>query len=525
MKKINVSNGGFNKFRALFSQGIYRFRNLSTYKHLLIAYLIVTILGAAILMLPIARNPGTSVSFMDALFTAASAFSDTGLVSVDTHATWSYFGQAIIAILILNGGIGLFSLKVYIINIIFGRQISFNSNLVLSTERGSIKIGISRNLIKVSITLLLIFTLISAVILTLYFYYSDFDTSYCQDRCKNSINPQWNWAASFRFGLFHAISALNNAGFDIIGADSLAPYYFNYGIQILFMILFVVGGIGFPVIYDVYLRVKSWFTKETFRWSLFTKLSMITYVLVSLVGIGLVLIYEIATRPSQDLQTIWTDNRFGTKGDKIMAFIFNTLSTRNAGFSTISMLDLTPNSNFIYIILMFIGSAPSSTAGGIRTTTIAIIVLGIWNRIRGRREVRAFGRVVESSTVERAFIVFLASLFLVLIVCGISATAFEQYGGKINTPGFRPVDISNSLFAKSTDRYTFLSIVFEAASAFGTTGLSLGITKGLSTSSKVFMIIIMFIGQLGVSSTILLWGRRNSQAKRYTYVSQDITIG
>lgn len=207
-----------------------------------------------------------------------------------------------------------------------------------------------------------------------------------------------------------------------------------------------------------------------------------------------------------------------------MAFIFNTMSTRNAGFSTISMYDLSFNTNFIYVILMFIGSAPSSTAGGIRTTTIAIALLGLWGRIRGRDRVRAFGLRIEPKTVERAYIIFLTSIFLVIIVSGIGITSFSDYGGKINTPGFLPIN-SGSIFANSDSRFSFISIVFETASAFGTTGLSQGITNALSVSSKIFLIIIMFIGQLGLSATILVWGRRNSKAKRYAYVTQDVAIG
>lgn len=200
------------------------------------------------------------------------------------------------------------------------------------------------------------------------------------------------------------------------------------------------------------------------------------------------------------------------------------MSTRNAGFFTINMNDLSFNSHFVFVILMFIGSAPSSTAGGIRTTTIAIAVLGLWNKIRGRDEVRAFQRTIAPKTVERAYIIFLTSIFLVVVVAGVGITSFEDYGGKINTPNYLPID-SGSILAKPTDRFSFLAIIFEAASAFGTTGLSMGITPGISNSAKVFLIILMFIGQLGLSSTILVWGRRNSRSKRYSYVTQDITIG
>lgn len=520
MKKKREVKHDFARISNKFTRIIYRFRSLSTYKHLLILYLLVTFLGAGILMFPISQNSGVSVNFMDALFVSASAFSDTGLISVVTSETWSYFGQAIIAILILNGGFGLFSLKVYIINILLKIPMSFKTNLALSTERGTDKIGSSKRIIKVSITIFLILILFFSMILTICFYISTPDMI----NYPKTINPHHDLATSFRFGLFHTISAINNAGFDIIGSNSLAPYYTNYTIQIIFIILLVIGGIGYPVIYDVYQWIIAKFSGKQFRWSLFTKLSMITYALVTIFGISLVIVYE-TTISSKEL-AIWHSNNplFGSHGDKIMAFIFNTFSTRNAGFATISMYDLSFNTQTIFIILMFIGSAPCSTAGGIRTTTLAIVLMGLWNRIRGRVSVRVFKSVIAHETVERAFIVFITSLFLLLIVSGISITSFSAYGGKINTEGFFPCD-NNSILAKPQDRFTFIAIIFETASAFGTTGLTMGITNGLSVSAKIMLIITMFIGQLGISSSILVWGRRNSRSKKYTYVTQDVTTG
>ncbi len=192
---------------------------------------------------------------------------------------------------------------------------------------------------------------------------------------KLGISPYGSWSDAFRFGVFHTISALNNSGFDIVGPQSLAPYYFQFGLQLMFMLLFIIGGIGYPVIYDCYLYFKSKFTKQPFRWSLFSKLSMVTYVIVALVGIALVVVFEMTIKNER---SFWksSDAVFGNAGDRVMALIFNTMSTRNAGFSTISMYDLSRYSLFVYIILMFIGSAPSSTAGGIRTTTLAIIIMG-----------------------------------------------------------------------------------------------------------------------------------------------------
>ena len=542
---------------------VYWFRSLSIVKHILVLYLFITLLGSLLLFTPQARTAGHSVSFVDSLFTSASAFSDTGLAIHTTSETWSMFGQAVIAILILIGGIGWFALKVYLFNIIFGRPIAYATRIALATERGSGVIGSTRRLIKISVSIMFIIIILFSVILTIYFYnvsgsMGGYDTD---NPGKSGLAPingamKVGWSNNFlgqsakgdlglsiRYGIFHSISALNNAGFDIIGGHSIAGFYHNIGLQIIFIILFVIGGIGYPVIYDIYLFIRSKFTKEKFKWSLFTKISMTAYVSITLIGIGATFWIETTAHDktglvgtAHNVPSFWHDKTNGSSGDKSMALIFNTMSTRNAGFSTIKMGQLSRATLVVYIALMFIGSAPASTAGGIRTTTMAVVFMGIVSKLRSRERVQAFGKRIPTDTVTRSYIVTVTAFMIVMLAGVIGATSLSVGGGLANDgwQSWNPsyvIPPSNGITGTGTfgevifKRYDFTEVLFEVGSAFGTTGLSVGLTPYLSLASKITLILVMFIGQLGISSSLLVWGKRKSSSKHYSYTKEDISIG
>ena len=529
MKK-NSNRKIFKKIKNFGSSIIYKFHSLLFVKRIFIFYLFITILGSLILYLPICQNKGLNISYIDALFTSASSFSDTGLTTLITAKTWTYFGQGIIAILILVGGIGWFSLKVYLFNILLGRPISFTTRQTLSAERGSLKQGNVKSIVKVSITILFILIILFTFILSIYFYFikpdaNPFNNHQIQKPLNMIIgeNAYHNIATSFRWGLFHSISALNNAGFDIIGAHSLQPYYYKYGVQIIFIILFIIGGIGFPVIYDIYLWTRSKFTKEQFRWSLFTKISCTAYVALALIGLSMTFMFEILQNNTLHHETFWNNSHFGNKENKIMAIIFNTFSTRNAGFATIDMNYLSSPTIIVYIIMMFIGSAPSSTAGGIRTTTIAIICLGLWSKIRGKKSVTVFNRRIPKDTVSKCYIIMTTAIFIVMIISLVSLTSFESFGGSIKQ-GSGPI-LNDKGQATGEFYHSYIDLFFETSSAFGTTGLSMGITSHISLISKVLIILLMFIGQLGISSTLLVWDNKQNKLKKYELVKEDVTTG
>ncbi|WP_245579608.1 potassium transporter TrkG [Mycoplasma leonicaptivi] len=541
---------------------------------------------------------------MNALFTTASAFSDTGLVVYDTFSHWNMFGQAIIAILILVGGLGIFALKFFIINYLFKKPIkSLNELEMIKNERGYDDVNNVYKVIKSSIKFILITILISSIAMSFYFFFtqpahtfgiSEILKDNASDKSAIFINPKGNWELSFRFGFFHTISAINNAGFDIISGNSLLPYYQNYTLQIWFIILLIIGGIGYPVIYDFkkYFSYKFFKKREKYYFSIFTKVSMITYSLVFLLGFIIIISFETA---SQSADTLWNkvyipkyhyndyinwiselgkykstnkeiynelislvhktnkddlhfeisktlfdkitflpneDSRslqfylqqgyvYGSNFDKILATIFTSLSTRSAGFAVADIRDFTRGSIIVLIIMMFIGAAPASTGGGIRTTTFALILMSTFSVLTGRKKVRLFKRSIEEKTVQMSVQVLIITFILILVSVLICMTSLETYGGTIHTDDItlnKSRDLSSTFFDSE-------HIWFEVTSAFGTTGLSTGVTKQLNAVSKIVLIVVMFVGQFGVSSTLLVWRKKKSNERNYEYVTTDIVIG
>ncbi len=498
-----MKNKNKNKKGYFFKKVRNFFFNLSNIKIIFITYLMVTIISSLLLLSSFSHNEGISVTYIDALFTAASAFSDTGLTTLITSETWSMFGQAVIAILILLGGIGIFALKVYIFNFIFGRALKMSTINILGKERSSKDINLSKKTIIVSITLIISLVVISSFILSFIFYFE----APSNIGVEPSNNPVGNIGLSIRFAIFHSISAINNAGFDIIGSNSLVPYYSVYSIQIIFMFLFIVGGIGYPVLYDTYSWIKHKIKKMPgkYSFSLFSKISCISYLIISIIGLLLTFAFETTSMRSVagDEVPMWQDTT-QTTGSKVMAIFFNTFSTRNAGFSTINLEELSQPTIIIYSIMMFIGSAPSSTAGGIRTTTIALVILSIWSKIRGIPNVRVFNRKIPQETTNTAGIVFSISILFVFLVSFITMSSIH------NNP---------------TQNFGYIDVIFEVSSAFGTTGLSTGLTSHLNIISKFVLILTMFIGQLGISSTILVWRSNKNKQFTFDYIEEDIAIG
>lgn len=490
------------------------FRNLSTSKKIFLVYFIITIVASLLLWADFSHNAGKEVNYIDALFTSASAFSDTGLTVVPTAITYNIFGQTVIAIVILLGGFGFFALKAYFISFFIKKAYTLRlvERNTLNAERGSAIVGDTRKIVLSSIWVLVTITIIGAIILTFYFYFVPGNFSGEIAAGNLNADPLGRVDLAIRYGFFHSISAINNAGFDIIGANSIAPYFGNYTVQIIFLILFVIGGMGYPVIYDLRMKIKYLIypkyrlAKRKHPFSLFTKISVITYVIVALIGLLLVFLFEIfLSGPS----TIWVINEINgqsvSQGDKIMAIIFNTMSTRNAGFASFDLNNMTSSSILVFSAMMFIGSAPASTAGGIRTVTLAVVILSIISRASGKQSVRVFKRRLTPEVTRGANTVLAVSVLLCTIGIFSLLTSFSvgNDNGSANV----------------------VKTIFEVTSAFGTTGLSLGITSSLNNFSKIVIILIMFIGQLGISSSILVGGNKKSKRYAYEYISEDVTIG
>ncbi len=492
-------------------------KKTSKIRYIFLIYFLIILFSSLILFFPWVRkvtpeNWWNYSNYIDSLFTLVSAFSDTGLVTLETQATWNMFGQAIIAILIFVGGTGFFALKIFILNYLFRKKFYNVDKELLLAERGDVKNQTS-NLVISSLKFIISTLVISGFILTIYFYLA-MPTPPLGEKMEVILpqSPQGNWSLSFRFGFFHAISALNNAGFDIMGGKSLMPYYGNFWLQFIIVILFIIGGIGYPVIYDInsWIKFKIKYRNERkYHWSLITKISVTTYFILSIFALAVIIPIEVF---SKNPTSFWNHMiagkyKYGAPLQKIWTVLFTVFSTRSAGFATIDLNSFSSSTLIIMTILMFIGAAPASTGGGIRTTTFAIIFVALISRISGSKTTRMFRRKINSDKVVMASNVFIISITLLMLGTIILNTSVQNYSGNLSNN-------TNSL-----------TMLFETSSAFGTAGLSLGITPNLNLGSKFILIFIMFIGQFGISSTIIVWRDKISHSNTYEYIEEDVLIG
>lgn len=466
-------------------------------------YFYTLILGAILLMTPWATTK-SQWNFLPALFTTGSAFSDTGLTVKSTANDFTFFGQIIILVLIKFGGIGLITVKLAVLSVFrFNRNTSLRERLLMQGERGSNKLGTTIDVLKAGIVVMTITEFLGSIVLFLYFYFvSNSDIAYGTG--TNTHIYHENVWLSLWGGIFHSISAVNNAGFDIVGKNSLIPFQSDYFVQWIFVIEFVIGGIGFPVFYDLY----HWFKNKThgkkFRFSLFTKITATTYILVAIFGVGGVMFIEYFSRDVDTASGKTSIFKDLSSSDALMAIFFNTMSTRNAGFYTIDLNKFHVASQIIQSLMMWIGSSPASTAGGIRTTTLAIIILTIFSIARGKINVCAFKRKIPDETVRMSFVVAFLGGFLVFLSVMI-------------------ISVENILIHQN-NAISFTQILYDVSSAFGTTGLSLFDNAKLGTVSQLSLILLMFIGQLGVSTTILAWSDRKTKTT-INRLEENVLIG
>ncbi|TPI01931.1 TrkH family potassium uptake protein [Mycoplasma struthionis] len=498
------------------------FKKIGTIRYIFFIYVLFTVVMSLLLFWNISHNADehekkVTVKYLDALFIAASAFSDTGLTTVTVTDTFNIFGQALIAFCIFVGGVGIFTIKVYVFHSLLNLKSDVLSSQVSQTERGGKNAFETKQMIKVSITFIILATIISSIIFTLMFYFNPY--GYFNDIKALEItgnrfnpylaakyNPYRNIFMSLRYGFFHSISSINNAGFDIIGDKSLQPYYKDYGLQIMTIIVFMIGGIGFPVIYDIWLKIKSTNKKnKVHRFSLFTKFTLVTYFATTAIALALTYAFELT---SSNPNTIWNQVEYGNTWDKIFAIYFQTKSTRSAGFSTVNYTNFTQPTVVLHGILMFIGFSPVSTAGGIRNTTIAVIFLSVMTMITGRQRINAFKRQIGKETLIKATNVLTIGMLLVTVFTLITF-----------------VNINNHIPNKSEFEYPMTYVLFEICSAFGNSGLSVGATKETGVVGKILLIIMMIIGQFGIPQTIKIWGKWRTVPERYQFIYEDVSIG
>ena len=425
----------------------------------------VILVGALILTLPISTTSGESTNFLDALFTATSAVCVTGLIVVDTGTYWNMFGQTVIMILIEIGGLGFMSFTT-LIAIILGKKITLRERLILQDAMNTFNI---QGLVKM-VKYVLMFTVSVQFFGALLF--------------STQFVPEYGLGRGIFYSIFHSISAFCNAGFDIFGNfSSLTSYNSNAVVILVASALIIIGGLGFTVWSELYS------SKSLKKVSLHSKMVILMTTVLVLGGTVLMFLFE-----NKNLNTI-ADMSFI---DKVMNSFFASVTPRTAGFNSIPTDGMTTAGQFLTIILMFIGGSPGSTAGGIKTTTIGILIVTIVCVIKGREDAEVFKRRFSKELVYRAFTLIFIGLSLVIVV--------------------------TMLLSYTEKGASFMALFYEAVSAFGTAGLTLGLTSELSNIGKVLIIFLMYLGRVGPLTVVLSITRKriNSGIK---YPEGKILIG
>lgn len=437
-------------------------KRLSSFQVILLGFAGVILLGALLLMLPISSAERVVTPFNEALFTSTSAVCVTGLVVKDTGSYWSAFGQAVIITLIQIGGLGVVTIAASF-SMLAGRRISLMQRSTMQDAISAPKVGGIVKLTKFIITGTFIIETVGAVSMMPVF-------------CKN-FGAKGIWMS-----VFHSVSAFCNAGFDILGTEgnqfcSLTPYTSNPVINITVMLLIVIGGIGFLTWDDICnnkFKIK--------KYSMQSKIILITSLILILLPAIYFFIFD------------YSDYSIG---NRLLASLFQSITTRTAGFNTTDLTKLTRPSQAIMIFLMLVGGSPGSTAGGLKTTTMAVLILNAFACFKRKENVCAFGRRIDDSVIKNAATIVMMYITL-FFIGGVSICTIEKL--------------------------PLVASLFETASAIGTVGLTLGITPKLSLASQLILIVLMYLGRVGSLTLIYatLSGKKQINAK---LPLEKITVG
>jgi len=453
--------------------------------------------GTFLLSLPWATMPGahSATPLLDAFFTSTSAICVTGLVVQDTGTYWSSYGQLVILLLIQIGGLGIMTVSTSLA-ILLGQRLSSRSESLLSSV-----VGESYRLDIIGLVKSIILVTLSFEVLGALFYWVSF-------RASGHLPPD-----PVYYAIFHSVSAFCNAGFSLF-PDSFTAWRGSVGINLTTVGLIVFGGIGFTVLEDLRRNVVERYRPSLL--SLHTKLVLSTTGLLILGGFVIYFIGEYN----------YTMRGMGL-GERSLASLFQSVTTRTAGFNTIDNAQMSDSSVLATLLLMFIGASPGSTGGGVKTTTFAVIVLSVLAIIRSGEGISVFRRRISEDMLKRVLALIAISIgFLFLMVfllffveksAGAPAYELSHQVTKIMRPTDAPLSVTAS-------RRDFSSLVFEAVSAFGTVGLSMGATGSLSVAGKFIIIILMYIGRVGPLTFIYALSETRNR-KTLAYTEEKITVG
>lgn len=441
---------------------IHKKNRFTSFQIIILGFIAVILIGALLLMLPVSSKAGIITPFNEALFTSTSAVCVTGLVVQDTATYWSWFGQGIILVLIQIGGLGVITIAV-LFALLSGRKISLMQRSVMQEAISAPKVGGIVRLTGFVLkgTFLVEFT---AAFIMMPVFVKDF-------------GAKGIWMA-----IFHSISAFCNAGFDLMGTEnvkyaSLTSYISHPLINITIMLLIIIGGIGFLTWEDI---LKNKFRIKSYRMQ--TKVILTTSLLLILFPAFFFFFRDFADMPMQE---------------RIFSSLFQAVTPRTAGFNTADLTMMTEDGLGIVIALMLVGGSPGSTAGGMKTTTLAVLIANALACFRRKEDAQMFGRRIENSTVKNA-----ATIFMMYIVF--------FFGGAI--------------VISAVEDLSFSTCLFETASAIGTVGLTLGITPGLGVISQIILMILMFLGRVG--GLTLIYAALSGSGKKISKLPQEkMTVG
>lgn len=453
----------------------HRLQNLSPAATLVNFYALAILLGTLLLMLPWATRGG-AIGFVDALFTITSAMCVTGLTVVDTGTAFSLFGQLVILATIQLGGLGITTFSVYLFFYVRS-GVGLRDRWVINETLVHTPVRSLDDLVRAVIHLTLLIESIGAVCLALVFV------------------PQFGWLQGGYYAIFHAVSAFCNAGFALF-SDNLVGYRANPIVNLTIMMLIILGGIGFLVMRELHDAWQRHRRKLRWRLSLHSKLVLVTSSALIAAGWVAILVLELGNGTFRE----------ASLGEALWVTLFQSVTTRTAGFNTIDLNALGVPSIFLMIVLMFIGASPGSTGGGVKTTSLALFLAALYSRLKGYRVTSVFKRTVPDETVNKTFTLFLlAALWIGLM------TFFVLLAEVSGSTG-------------SQNQGVLLHYLFEVVSAFGTVGLSLGVTSKLSVVGKLLITMLMFVGRVGLLTfafvVVKQAGREGTE-----YAEENIMIG
>lgn len=441
---------------------IHKKNRFTSFQIIIGGFIAVILIGALLLMLPVSSKAGIVTPFNEALFTSTSAVCVTGLVVQDTATYWSWFGQGIILVLIQIGGLGVITIAVSFA-LLSGRKISLMQRSVMQEAISAPKVGGIVRLTGFVLKGTFLVEFIAAFIMMPVFV--------------KDFGAKGIWMA-----IFHSISAFCNAGFDLMGTEnakyaSLTSYISHPLINITIMLLIIIGGIGFLTWEDI---LKNKYRIKSYRMQ--TKVILTTSLLLILFPAFFFFFRDFADMPMQE---------------RIFSSLFQAVTPRTAGFNTADLTMMTKDGLGIVIVLMLVGGSPGSTAGGMKTTTLAVLIANTLACFRRKEDAQMFGRRIETSTVKNAATIFM--MYIVLF-----------FGGAI--------------VISTVEDLSFSTCLFETASAIGTVGLTLGITPELGVISQTILMILMFLGRVG--GLTLIYAALSGSGKKISKLPQEkMTVG